>query len=146
MHFIFARLPVLLTSNPAEDNIQIEEGLGAGKFGLHDVLAAKSFSCRNNSLRNRCWIGGKDDWLVITDKACDMKLFNPVVGVNVCLPSFNTITSVHVDDYNELEIVYAPISRSLHRVVFCRTPRSRNGYFAIAFVLGWSNGIHVREH
>ena len=97
MHFIFAGLPVLLTSNPAEDNIQIEEGLGAGKFGLHDVLAAKSFflstlaaksfSCRNNSLRNRCWIGGKDDWLVITDKACDMKLFNPVVGANVCLPS-----------------------------------------------------------
>jgi len=111
MHFIFAGLPVLLTSKPAEDNIRIEEGLGVGKFGLHDVLAAKSFSYRNNSLRNRCWIGGKDDWLVIIDKACDMKLFNPVVGVNVCLPSFNTITGIHVDDYNELDIVYAPISR-----------------------------------
>ena len=57
-----------------QDGTQVEENLSGGMYGLHDVCAGKSFCCVNRQLRNRFCIGGKDDWLVTTDRVCDLKL------------------------------------------------------------------------
>ncbi|KAG2558340.1 hypothetical protein PVAP13_8NG122300 [Panicum virgatum] len=52
-------------------------------YGLHDVRAGKSFCCVSRQMRNRFWIGGKDDWLVTTDSVCDLKLLNPISGETI---------------------------------------------------------------
>ena len=62
---------------------------GWGKFVRRHVWATwcvrrKSFSCVNRQLKNRFWIGGKDDdWLVATDRVCDLKLLNLISGETI---------------------------------------------------------------
>ena len=112
--------------------------MSGGMYGLHDVCAGKSFCCVNRQLRNRFWIGAKDDWLVTTDRVCDLKLLNPISGETISLPPFEIANHVHVNRHHHLEVVYEPFSRTLQRVVLCETPSSRNGHFAIAL---FSDGL-----
>ena len=123
--------PTLLTSRPDQDGTQVEENLSGGMYGLHDVCAGKSFCCVNRQLRNRFCIGGKDDWLVTTDRVCDLKLLNPISGETISLPPFEIANHVHVNRHHHLEVVYEPFSRTLQRVVLCETPSSRDGHFTI---------------
>ncbi|TVU16383.1 hypothetical protein EJB05_39942, partial [Eragrostis curvula] len=68
----------------------------AGVFALHDVATGKTFRAEAEGLKGRCWVGGKDDWLVTADDTCGVELLNPVSGARVSLPSFDTIPGVEV--------------------------------------------------
>ncbi|RLM75549.1 hypothetical protein C2845_PM15G23670 [Panicum miliaceum] len=96
--------PTLLTSGQDPDGDDIEYDVEAGSFGLHDVAGGKSFYGEAQRLKNRTWIGGKDDWLVTTDLRCSVELLNPITGDRVPLPSFTTIRRLEVDDYHELHV------------------------------------------
>ncbi|CAL4892769.1 unnamed protein product [Urochloa decumbens] len=110
----------------------VEEGLGEGSFGLHDVCQGKSYCIRKKFFENRFWIGGKDEWIVVTDKRCSMNLVNLMDGHTVPLPSFCTIDGVKINKDYDLEIVLDPYARQLRHVVLCRTPSSILGHTAIA--------------
>ncbi|XP_062186052.1 uncharacterized protein LOC133889615 [Phragmites australis] len=101
-----------------------------GTFGLHDVSTGKSFRGEAEGLRCKCWVGGKDDWLVTMDTRFNLELVNPVTGDRIRLPSFNTIPGAEVD---KLDLLVEP--RSVYRfqqVILCQTPAHRNGYLAVA--------------
>ena len=91
----------MLTSRPNQDGTKVEESLSGGMYGLHDVCAGKSFRCMNRQLRNRFWIGAKDDWLITTDRVCELKLLNPISGEAISLPPFEIANHVHVDEHNQ---------------------------------------------
>jgi hypothetical protein len=56
------------------------ESLGDGSFGMHDVLEGTSFLVHSNCLKNKVWVGGKDDWLVISDNKWSLELVNLGIG------------------------------------------------------------------
>jgi hypothetical protein len=103
-----------------------------GVFALHDVSTAKSFRAEAEGLKDRCWVGGKDDWLVTTDAACAVELLNPVTAARSRLPSFATIPGVEVNGEFDVLVEGEPYPRSLQRVALCRTPAHREGYLAVA--------------
>jgi hypothetical protein len=71
-------MPTLITSQPVQDGgLLDEDDLRSGKFGIHVVSKGLSFCCENKGLKSRCWIGGKDDWLVTTNTSVDVELLNP---------------------------------------------------------------------
>lgn len=109
-----------------------EINLAAGMFRLHEITSLISYSMKKNSLEHMVWVGGKDDWLVLSDTVCQIKLLNPISGVMINLPSFSTIGVVH-NSYS-LEILSDPCNRNLRRVVLNRTPCSIDGIFAIALL------------
>jgi hypothetical protein len=41
-------------------------------------------------MKNVVWVGGKEDWLVVSNNRCDIELLNLITGVTVGLPSFST--------------------------------------------------------
>jgi hypothetical protein len=57
--------PTLLTSRPDNDGTNVEESLAEGTFGIHPFDDLTAFCIRKESLKNRVWVGSKDDWLVI---------------------------------------------------------------------------------
>ncbi|KAF8660255.1 hypothetical protein HU200_057821 [Digitaria exilis] len=66
----------------------------AAAFALYDVSTGRSFHASvsgRGGLKNRRWVGAKDDWLVTTDATCSLELLNPATGDLVRLPSFATI-------------------------------------------------------
>ncbi|CAN6229847.1 unnamed protein product [Urochloa humidicola] len=63
--------PTLLTS------VSVLGGDKAATFALHDMSSRKSFHAGADALKNRWWVGGKDDWLVTTDSKCNAELLNP---------------------------------------------------------------------
>ncbi|KAK3143524.1 hypothetical protein QOZ80_4AG0301380 [Eleusine coracana subsp. coracana] len=92
--------PTMLTSGlDRTSNAYTVYDYEEGVFALHDVSTAKSFSAAADGLMCRCWVGGKDDWLVTTDADCQIELLNPVNGAlsSSPLPSFDTIHGVKVD-------------------------------------------------
>nr|CAB3488504.1 unnamed protein product [Digitaria exilis] len=83
----------------------------AAAFALHDVSTGRSFHASvsgRGGLKNRRWVGAKDDWLVTTDATCSLELLNPATGDLVRLPSFATIPGATVED--GLRISVAPSS------------------------------------
>ncbi|XP_062186051.1 uncharacterized protein LOC133889614 [Phragmites australis] len=104
----------------------------AGIFAVHDVSTGKTFRAEADGLRGRCWIGGKDDWLVTTDDECNAELLNPITGARVGLPSFATIPGVEVEGRFHLHVPHELHSCQIQRVVLCQTPSHRKGYLAVA--------------
>ncbi|KAK8456551.1 hypothetical protein SEVIR_3G036300v4 [Setaria viridis] len=123
-------LPTLLTSGLDLYGDDFEYDVEAGTFGLHDVATGKSFYGEAQRLRNRTWIGGKDDWLVTTDVRCGVELLNPITGERVPLPSFDTIGKF-ADPY-KLCISVDYMLHHLQQVALCQTPAHPNGYLAVA--------------
>jgi hypothetical protein len=120
--------PVLLTSGL---DLFGDDDVEPGTFGLHDVATGKSFYGEAQRLQNRTRIGGKDDWLVTTDKRCGVELLNPITGDSVPLPSFDTIGEIE-DPPNELCIYVDYMVHQLQQVALCQTPAHPNGYLAVA--------------
>ncbi|CAL4886810.1 unnamed protein product [Urochloa decumbens] len=114
------------------DGTKVEESISEGYFGLHDISQGSSFCVHNESLKHGPWIGGKDDWIVITNNRCSMNIVNLITGEKIPLPLLSTIQGVQISESEYLEV--HPIgccSRALRRVVLCQTPSSRSGYLAL---------------
>ncbi|PUZ49241.1 hypothetical protein GQ55_7G310700 [Panicum hallii var. hallii] len=124
--------PTLLTSGLDPDGYDVEYDVEAGTFGLHDVAGGKSFYGEAQWLKNRTWIGGKDDWLVTTDLRCSVELLNPITGDRVPLPSFTTIRRLEVADYYELHVAVNNRLHLFQQVKLCQTPAHPNGHLAVA--------------
>ncbi|CAL4962204.1 unnamed protein product [Urochloa decumbens] len=124
--------PTLLTSRLDHDGGRTKDTLVEGTFALHDVSEGTSFCVCNRSLVHRVWVGGKNDWLVISDKRCSLQLLNLITGETLPLPSFSTVPGIEIDHYSDLSIACQPYSRTLRRVVLCQTPSSSSGHFAIS--------------
>jgi hypothetical protein len=108
------------------------ESLGDGSFGMHDVLEGTSFLVHSNCLKNKVWVGGKDDWLVISDNKWSLELVNLVTGQTVPLPLFDLHHKFEHDEYTKHEVVCGYTVGSLLRVVLCQTPSVEGGHLAIA--------------
>lgn len=137
--------PTLLTSSLDPEGCDIEYDNDKGTFGLHNVGTGKSYYGESDGMKNRTWVGGKDDWLVTTAATCSLDLLNLITGVRIPLPSFATIPGVdlvHVRYRNPgvfvlkrssaVEAYFQPLSHRLQRVTLCRTPVHRRGYMAVA--------------
>ncbi|CAL5002428.1 unnamed protein product [Urochloa decumbens] len=130
--------PMLITSQPDQDGSRVEVSL-TGKFGIHDVSSLQSFLCDNQGLNSRSWIGGKDDWLVVTNSFLDVELLNPITGCSVPMSSFNSNhAGLKVRQMPSPSAFIPPFSRILRRVVLSRTPSHLDGYEAIAL---FSDGL-----
>ncbi|CAL4962201.1 unnamed protein product [Urochloa decumbens] len=134
--------PTLLSSRPDHDGSRVEKSIEEGTFGLHDISDRKSFCVHSKFLQDKMWIGGKDDWLVVTGiDRCELSLVNLITGESVTLPSLDTIDDAERKENCDLENTYACelyCKRRLRRVVLCQTPSSRFGYIAIAQIsVGW---------
>jgi hypothetical protein len=46
----------------------VEESLAEGTFGIHPFDDVTTFCIEKESLKHKMWVGGKDDWLVISNK------------------------------------------------------------------------------
>ncbi|OEL18968.1 hypothetical protein BAE44_0020014 [Dichanthelium oligosanthes] len=123
--------PALLTSSLDADGDYIEYDVEAGTFGLHDVATGKSYYGEAQRLKNRTWIGGKDDWLVTRDMRCGVELLKPVTGERVPLPSLTAIQGLEVPDY-ELHVVVNNRLYLFQQVTLCQTPAQSNGYLAVS--------------
>ncbi|CAL4951600.1 unnamed protein product [Urochloa decumbens] len=134
--------PTLLTSRPDHDGSRVENTIEEGTFGLHDVVRRGSFCVHSRFLYNKIWVGGKDDWLVVTDiNRCFLNLVNLITGATVPLPSCNTINVDEINENYDLENTVGcrlQCKRRVRRVVLCQTPSSSSGYVAIAQIsVGW---------
>lgn len=136
--YTHAGSPVLLPSREDFDGSGEEIDLAGGMFDRHDIALPISNSMVNNSIDHMVWVGGKDDWLVISDTGCQIKLFNPISGVMINLPSFSTIGAIENCNPYSVKIVYDPCSRNLRRIVLYKTPFSVDGIFAIGL---FSDGL-----
>ncbi|KAG0543312.1 hypothetical protein BDA96_02G179000 [Sorghum bicolor] len=122
-----------------------------GGFGLHDVVN-KSYYGDCDGLKNRAWVGGKDDWLVITDLRCNLELLNLITGSLIALPSFATIPGIYVVPVHSrhpgvclnslFELGLGGQSPSddwlpdvmLRKVALCQIPRHEHGCKAVALL------------
>ncbi|CAL4997580.1 unnamed protein product [Urochloa decumbens] len=134
--------PVLLTSRPDKDGTMFEECLGDGTFGFHVFSDRISSRSHNQYLMHTTWVGGKDDWIVITDNRCSLSLLNIITREIVSLPSLSTMEGAQVGACGDLELMFHPrlqetgctlegFARVLRRIVLCETPSSVLGYCAI---------------
>ncbi|CAL4962206.1 unnamed protein product [Urochloa decumbens] len=139
--------PMLLTSQQDQDGNRFEDDVKTGKFGIHDVSSKLSFICMRIGMQRRCWIGGKDDWLVTTNRNFEVELLNPITGASVPIPSFNInqadmrvnqCPGMKVNDCPTLSVTLDPFTRFFRRVVLSRTPAHHDGYEAIAI---FSDGL-----
>jgi hypothetical protein len=110
----------------------VEESLAEGTFGIHPFDDLTAFCIEKESLKHRVWVGGKDDWLVISDNRCSLTLNNIITGDTVPLPSLTTMGRFQISTLHDLEIVNEVCSRRLKRIVLCHTPSSIKGYMVIA--------------
>ncbi|XP_071683250.1 uncharacterized protein [Lolium perenne] len=108
--------PTLITS-PSDDGWEIPDDYERGLFSITNILSSKVFSVEVESLAYGRWIGGRDEWLVITNVgATRVQLLNPITkGCCIDLPDH--------------------MAGSFDRVQLCRTPDNADGYFAIAISL-----------
>ncbi|KAL6627787.1 hypothetical protein ACP70R_031513 [Stipagrostis hirtigluma subsp. patula] len=83
-----------------------------------------SFPAFIGAMRNRWWVGGKDDWLAIVDRRCKLQLVNPYTFHQVDLPALTTIPDVEIED--AWWILYKGVGYTFSRTIVCKTP-SRNG-------------------
>ncbi|CAN6294799.1 unnamed protein product [Urochloa humidicola] len=136
--------PTLLTSRPDHDGSGVERSIREGTFGLHDILKSKSFCVHHESLQNKIWVGGKDDWVVVTDIRTrrSAEIVNLISGETVSLPALTTISRAEMSEYldvgetTEREMKYSKMR--FRKVVLCQTPSNISGYIAIApIILGW---------
>jgi hypothetical protein len=84
---------MLLTSRADSNRSRMIESLGDGSFGMHDVLEGMSFLVHNNCLKNKVRVGGKDDWLVISDNKWSLELVNLVTDKRFHCHCSNCTTS-----------------------------------------------------
>ncbi|RLM73882.1 uncharacterized protein C2845_PM15G23660 [Panicum miliaceum] len=129
--------PALLTSGLDPEGIEVVD---AGSFRLHDVSAGgRSFLGEAAGLKGRTWIGGKDDWLVTTDYACNVELLNPVTGDRVPLPSFGTTQGAKLELPGYLHVSTGDRWHKILKITLCQTPaHPGGGYLAIAL---FSDGL-----
>jgi hypothetical protein len=73
----------------------------------------------SNCLKDKVWVGGKDDWLVISDNKWSLELVNLVTGQTVPLPLFDLHHKFEHDEYTKHEVVHGYTVGSLLRVVLC---------------------------
>lgn len=112
--------------------------IGRGTFGLHDITEGRLEIITREALNKKVWMGGKDVWLVTSDSKCVMSLLNIKSGETWLLPSFSTISIIEVSEYYDLDFLCNHCTRTLRRVVLCRTPSNTCGYLAIAL---FSDGL-----
>ena len=135
--------PALLTSGLVPERVDNEDEPGG--FGLHDIGIDKSYYGVCDGLKNRAWVGGKDDWLVTTDLRCSLEVLNLITGRRIPLPSFATIPGVAVvaadSQYPGVGLGDGPhhVNQRLHlrKVALCRTPNHPHGYLAVALFSAW---------
>jgi hypothetical protein len=84
------------------------------------------------SLKHRVWVGGKDDWLVISDNRCSLTLNNIITGDTIPLPSLTTMGQFQISTLYDLVIVNEVCTRRLRRIVLCHAPSIIKGYIVIA--------------
>ncbi|KAF8660253.1 hypothetical protein HU200_057819 [Digitaria exilis] len=124
--------PALITSPVDPEGYDIEYNVEEGTFGLHDVTTGKSFQGEAPGLKNRTWVGGKDDWLVTTDMRCGVELLNLVTGERVPLPSFTTIPGLRVQEFSDVRVAFNHQDQHLQQVTLCQTPAHPKGVLAVA--------------
>jgi hypothetical protein len=124
--------PTLLTSRPDNNGTIVEESLAKGTFGIHPFDDLTALCIEKESLKHMVWVGGKDDWLVISDNRCSLNLNNIIIGHTVPLPLLTTMGQFQISTLYDLEIVNEVCSRRLRRIVLCHTPSSIKGYMVIA--------------
>jgi hypothetical protein len=91
-------------------------------------------------MKNVVWVGGKDDWLVVSSNRCDIELLNLITGVSVGLPSFSTIDMYATDKSLDLIQASQDCTRTLRRIVLCQTPSDRGDHKAISLFDNWEIG------
>jgi hypothetical protein len=122
----------LLTSRPDNNATNVEESLAEGMFGIHPFDDLTAFCIEKESLKHKMWVGGKDDWLVISDNRCSVTLNNIITRDTIHLPSLTTMGQFQISTLYDLEIVNEVCSRRLRHIVLCHTPSSIKGYMVIA--------------
>ncbi|KAL6888152.1 hypothetical protein ACP4OV_009178 [Aristida adscensionis] len=117
--------PTLLTSCGWDAYEDVREGF----FFIHNILSMETYCVQAHGLRDKNWIGGKDEWLVTFDDFDNnnLELLNPITGACRTLPSFTTIS-----DDKEAHVRWY----SLEQVQLCRTPDEARDYFVIAIIYG----------
>ncbi|KAL6844082.1 hypothetical protein ACP4OV_025755 [Aristida adscensionis] len=124
--------PTMLTSPPAGYCVH---DLAAGVFSLHDVSTGRSLLAEAEGLGGRCWVGGKDDWLVTMDEDGGVELLNPITGAGAGLPPLTTVPGVEAKTPNDFRLPLG-LRPSIQHVALCRTPAHAEGYTAIARFAG----------
>ncbi|CAO2162310.1 unnamed protein product [Urochloa humidicola] len=71
-------------------------------------------------MRERWWVGGKDDWLAAVDEHGGARLLNPYTGRQIDLP----------------RRAGAGAGRAFDRIIVCATPSDGGGYLVIGMVVG----------
>jgi hypothetical protein len=115
----------LLMSRPNIGGNTTPQSLRDGSFGIHDVARCLSFLANKKSMKNVVWVGGKDDWLVVSSNRCDIELLNLITRATVGLPSFSTIDMYATDKSLDLIQASQDCTRTLRRIVLCQTPSNR---------------------
>jgi hypothetical protein len=116
------------------------ESLRDGSFGIHDVARCLSFLANKKFMKNVVWVGGKDDWLVVSSNRCDIELLNVITRATVRLPSFSTIDMYATDKSLDLIQASQDCTRILRRIVLCQTSSDRGGHKAISLFDNWEIG------
>ncbi|TVU24599.1 hypothetical protein EJB05_27046 [Eragrostis curvula] len=106
--------PTLLTSPSLDGGCTVLDEHHRGLFFLQNILSRETFSIELDSLRYHNWIGGKDEWMVITDLQDSINVLNPITGA--CSDLF----------HDQMIMYWA------QRIQLCQTPAEADGYFAIA--------------
>ncbi|PAN12920.1 hypothetical protein PAHAL_2G301300 [Panicum hallii] len=165
VHRVWSGLPMLITyvcgSAWAQETHADHE---AGKFGLH-VVGDKvtgcggcawgrhreraelhiGLQCQSDELKGQSWLGGKDDWLVTSDKEYNLKLFNPITHGTRGIPTFSQMQGKDMDVALELrQQAYWGCKPYLQRVVLCRMPRQAGGHMVI-LIFFWGLMAFVQE-
>jgi hypothetical protein len=117
---------------PDNNGTNVEESLAVGTFGIHPFDDLSAFCIEKESLKHKMWVGGKDDWLIISDNRCSLTLNNIITRDKVHLPSLTTMGQFQISTLYDLEIVNEVCSRRLRRIVLCQTPSSIKSYMVIA--------------
>lgn len=74
---------MLLTSGLHPERTAEDYETEPGAFGLHDIATDRSYYSEAKGLKNRAWLGDKDNWLVTTDLRCNVELLNVITGAHV---------------------------------------------------------------
>jgi hypothetical protein len=95
-------------------------------------------------MKNKVWVGGNDDWLVVSSNRCDIELLNLITGAIVGLLSFPTMDMYAIGKSLDLIQASEHCTRTLRRIVLCQTPSDRGGHMAISLFDNWEIGYTTK--